>query len=112
MNGIALFAVVMKYLKTHFHQALEDRPEIVLEGMTVSYVITVPAKWDNASRECIKIAARKAGIAPVHIFSESEAAGRYCSLIPIRASPDDLFYLPRPNSRHAIVNLGGRKTEL
>lgn len=47
---------------------------------------------------------------PVQIFSESEAAGRYCRLVPIRASSTDIFYIPKPYSRHAIVNLGGEFT--
>ena len=55
---------MLKYLKSHFLEALDEGArygpsELGPEGFVVSYVITVPAKWDNASRECIKTAAKK-----------------------------------------------------
>lgn len=64
MSGIALYSIIMKYLKSHFLETLDEGvryspSQLTGEGFSVSYVITVPAKWDNASRECVKLAARK-----------------------------------------------------
>ncbi|KAH3838753.1 hypothetical protein DPMN_112168 [Dreissena polymorpha] len=112
MNAIALFSLVLKYLKEHFLSSLQESGrygpmETVTRDYNIKYVLTVPTKWDNASRECMKLAAKKAGLSPTHLFSESEAAARYLGLIPIRPSETSPFYLPKPNSKQAIVNLGG-----
>ena len=44
---------------------------------------------------------------PCSIFTESEAAGRYCRLLPLRTTSQGPFYMQRPGTSHLIVNLGG-----
>ncbi|XP_045204830.1 heat shock 70 kDa protein 12A-like [Mercenaria mercenaria] len=111
INGISLFTVVLKFLKVHCFSSLEDSARYgtseMLAKYTLRYVITVPTKWDNASRDCMKSAAKKAGLNPCFIYTESEATRRYCQLIPLRPNSESPFYVQKPQSRHMIVNLGG-----
>ncbi|XP_060591785.1 heat shock 70 kDa protein 12A-like [Ruditapes philippinarum] len=111
INGVSLFTIILKYLKIHCFAGLEDSARYgtseVLAKYNIRYVITVPTKWDNASRDCIKSAAKKAGLNPHYIHTESEAAGRYCRLVPIRPTTENSFYIQKPQTQHMIVNLGG-----
>lgn len=61
LNAITLFTLVLKYLKSHFVDSLEESALYTSHerGANAKYVITVPTKWDNASRECMKSAAKK-----------------------------------------------------
>jgi hypothetical protein len=66
INGVSLFTIILKYLKIHCFAGLEDSARYgtseVLAKYNIRYVITVPTKWDNASRDCIKSAAKKVNI--------------------------------------------------
>ena len=64
ISAISLFAIVFKYLRGHFMNTLEESARygaIDTPGkhFNVRYVVTVPVKWDNASRESVKSAAKK-----------------------------------------------------
>jgi hypothetical protein len=53
----------------------------------------------------------QAGLNPHYIHTESEAAGRYCRLVPIRPTTENSFYIQKPQTQHMIVNLGGKPHE-
>lgn len=112
ISAISLFSLVLKFLKSHFLDSLDESArygttESGTRNYAIKYVLTVPAKWDQASRECMKSAAKKAGISSCYIYSESEATDAYCRMIPIRPNAESQFYLPTPGTKHLIVNLGG-----
>ena len=64
LNGISVFSLALKYLRSHFLDALGvgdkySSSDTLAKGYAARYVITVPTKWDNYAIDCMKAAAKK-----------------------------------------------------
>ena len=64
VNGITVFSLALKFLRGHFLDALGvgDRyssSDSLAKGYVARYVVTVPTKWDNNAKECMKSACKK-----------------------------------------------------
>ncbi|KAI0539552.1 Hsp70 family protein-like protein [Xylaria digitata] len=73
--------VVADYLKAIFQHAIAEVEKGYLpgfvEGFKKQYILTVPAVWSDTAKATTQRAARKAGISPVDMITEPEAAALF-----------------------------------
>ena len=72
---------IRKYAEQHLESNANIRP--ILGGSKVSYIITVPAIWEEGAKQFTRDAALRAGIPETNLvfIAEPEAAALYCATI-------------------------------
>ncbi|XP_033740146.1 heat shock 70 kDa protein 12B-like [Pecten maximus] len=81
MRAMDVFAAGIKYLRDHFHTVLRGQFRSGLVGSSeIQWVLTVPAIWNEAAKQFMRMAAVKAGISGdcLTLALEPEAAALYC----------------------------------
>ncbi|TGJ87961.1 hypothetical protein E0Z10_g854 [Xylaria hypoxylon] len=77
----AVVDVAADYLKAIFQHAIAEVEKGYLpgfiEGFKKQYILTVPAVWSDTAKATTQRAARKAGISPVDMITEPEAAALF-----------------------------------
>ncbi|KAK5636412.1 hypothetical protein RRF57_012125 [Xylaria bambusicola] len=73
--------VAADYIKAIFQQALSEVEKGYLpgflDGFKKQYVLTVPAVWSDTAKAMTERAARRAGISPINMITEPEAAALF-----------------------------------
>lgn len=65
-------------LHKHAESSISERyPKSYLDKCSRKYILTVPAVWSDRAKNATLNAARSAGIRPVHLITEPEAAALY-----------------------------------
>lgn len=111
MPAIDVFARSIEYLKDKFVKTFKDRNLQVtflpLEKY-VTWVLTVPAIWDEPAKQFMQEAAERAGISKesLLICLEPEAAAIYCKWIQIERD-DDALNVMKPGRRFLVLDAGG-----
>ncbi|KAH3737743.1 hypothetical protein DPMN_044337 [Dreissena polymorpha] len=79
INSLLVFSSAIKYLHDEMLKALNLNFTAIDKG-DINFVFTVPAIWDDNSKQFMRIAAREAGIDMGHLSLalEPEAASIYC----------------------------------
>ncbi|XP_062574152.1 heat shock 70 kDa protein 12A-like [Saccostrea cucullata] len=84
LSALKIFSLSIKYLKDHCLQTMRDRG--IKPGETeIKYVLTVPAIWNDRSKQFMRTAAVQAGIKGdcLELALEPEAASVYCQRVPL-----------------------------
>ncbi|KAL4234288.1 hypothetical protein ACF0H5_005939 [Mactra antiquata] len=127
ISALKVFAISIRFLKGHLLNALRMRgKEISTED--IKWMITVPAMWNDTSKQFIRQAAVQAGIPPekLKLALEAEVASVYCQhmkgvgKLPIHLSgasyvladigggvTDVVFHQKRQDGRLKEMNRGG-----
>ncbi|XP_061169450.1 heat shock 70 kDa protein 12B-like [Saccostrea echinata] len=111
MLAIDVFAHSIRYLRDHFLMNFEknnlDKAYLPLDG-EITWVLTVPAIWDEPAKQFMEEAAEKAGIPKdfLMICLEPEAAAIFCKCLPIEKGVDCLNAM-QPGRRFIVLDAGG-----
>ncbi|XP_061173861.1 heat shock 70 kDa protein 12A-like [Saccostrea echinata] len=76
----------------------------------ILWVLTVPAIWDDAAKQFMRLAATQAGLPGdrLMICLEPEAASVYCKYLPLeRLEQDATLHALQPGRRFVVVDAGG-----
>ncbi|XP_062611441.1 heat shock 70 kDa protein 12A-like [Saccostrea cucullata] len=110
MLAIDVFTHSIKYLRGHFLDNFERRNlnTAISEERDITWVITVPAIWDEPAKQFMEEAAVKAGISKANLLIclEPEAAAIYCKCLPIEKAGDCLSAM-QPGRRFIVLDAGG-----
>ncbi|KAK3099979.1 hypothetical protein FSP39_012866 [Pinctada imbricata] len=117
MEALNVFRHCVEFLKDSlFEQIKNSFPEVKMTDL--DYVLTVPAIWDDVSKQFMREAATKAGIKKeqLTIALEPEAASIYCQHL-IMDHPGDLSqssYLGvvSKGTKYMVVDLGGGTADI
>ncbi|XP_065925054.1 heat shock 70 kDa protein 12A [Magallana gigas] len=111
MPAIDVFALSIEYLKDEFVKKFQERNlQVTITPLNkyVSWVLTVPAIWDEAAKQFMEEAAERAGISKesLLICLEPEAAAVFCKWIQIERN-DDALNVMKPGRRFLVLDAGG-----
>ncbi|XP_062611421.1 heat shock 70 kDa protein 12B-like [Saccostrea cucullata] len=111
MLAIEVFTHSIRYLKDHFLKNFEKQnleKALLPLDKEITWVLTVPAIWDEPAKQFMEEAAEKAGISKssLMICLEPEAAAMYCKCLPIEKGGDCLSAM-QPGRRFIVLDGGG-----
>ncbi|XP_060064403.1 heat shock 70 kDa protein 12A-like [Ylistrum balloti] len=108
MPAIKVFAAAIKYLKDHLMTSLNNKlTDVKLSD--ISWVLTVPAIWSNASKQFMREAAIVAGIRGDHlkIALEPEAASLFCKHLPMERTGEGKLKTFTSGFKYLVLDAGG-----
>ncbi|XP_061163998.1 heat shock 70 kDa protein 12B-like [Saccostrea echinata] len=117
MPAIDVFAIAIKYMKSHLLKELETKAEGCIRAEEIRWVLTVPAIWNDPAKQFMRDAAEKADIRGdcLTIALEPEAASIYCKHLPIEqiqtVGRKD-FGMFHPGSRYLVLDAGGGTVDI
>ncbi|XP_052781208.1 heat shock 70 kDa protein 12B-like isoform X1 [Mya arenaria] len=108
-EALPIFAMAIKFLHEHLLKAVENQTDILLEE-EISYVITVPAIWDDNAKELMRTAAEEAGLdgTRVTLALEPEAASIWCETLDV----DTRAALAGAGTQYMVIDLGGGTADI
>ncbi|XP_060082490.1 heat shock 70 kDa protein 12A-like [Ylistrum balloti] len=110
--ALTVFAESIKYFKEMLHDNFKNAA-IKPTDDTITWVLTIPAIWDNTAKQFMREAAVKAGIKNEHLLFalEPEAASVYCKEIHVQRKTGDegATFLTSydPGTKYMVADLGG-----
>lgn len=116
LPAMLIFSEAIRFLKSHLMDTLDKRATgIQLDD--VHWVLTVPAIWDDAAKQFMRVAAEKAGIDTdnLSIALEPEAASLYCKHLPVEkisGCDSQNFSAFSPGSRYLVLDAGGGTVDI
>ncbi|XP_022287524.1 heat shock 70 kDa protein 12A-like isoform X2 [Crassostrea virginica] len=114
MESIKVFAGAILYLKSHFLKTLAQRM-YAIDISDISWVLTVPAIWNDSSKLFATEAAKEAGISKDKLFivREPEAASWTCMRIPNEEKCESSSFEGLiSGSKYIVVNVGDPRTDI
>ncbi|XP_052780254.1 heat shock 70 kDa protein 12B-like [Mya arenaria] len=108
-QALSIFSMAIKFLQTHLLQAVANQTVGVLEK-EISYVITVPAIWDDNAKEFMRKAVKEAGLdeTRVTLALEPEAASIWCETLDV----DTRDALAGTGTQYMVIDLGGGTADI
>ncbi|XP_060577966.1 heat shock 70 kDa protein 12B-like [Ruditapes philippinarum] len=116
MPALVVFANAIKFLKDNFMATIRKRVPS-LKDTDVTYVLTVPAIWNDMAKRFMREAAVEAGIPnnQLVIALEPEAASVWCQGLKTeiqRCDEMDVLGISAVGTRYMIVDLGGGTADI
>nr|XP_022309539.1 heat shock 70 kDa protein 12A-like isoform X2 [Crassostrea virginica] len=107
--AMKVFSLSIEYLKEHCLKTINDRG-FTPKREDIKFVLTVPAIWNDISKQFMRTAAIKAGIekSQLTLALEPEAASIYCqreSLEKLRIGQQQ-SKLTKPKTRYLLADIG------
>lgn len=109
----SVFQHSIAYLKKHFFKTIEDR-DLGLKPEDITWVLTVPAIWNEPAKQFMREAAVEAGIPSknLQLALEPEAASLFCKFIPTEKQTNEdgqnIKLVPfSAGTRYMVLDLGG-----
>ncbi|XP_033742793.1 heat shock 70 kDa protein 12A-like [Pecten maximus] len=108
LPALDVFGHSIAFLNGHLTDAIKKQFGNIMDG-DIKYVLTVPAIWDDNSKQFMREAALKAGILEEHLMIalEPEAASIYCQHIPVERASNSFLESARAGLAYMVVDLGG-----
>ncbi|XP_062612228.1 heat shock 70 kDa protein 12B-like [Saccostrea cucullata] len=114
LPAMTVFAHGIRYLKDHLlnHLKVKGLDALIKEDDYIHWVLTIPAIWNDKSKQFMREAAKEAGIKSqnLSLALEPEAAALYCRMLPLErlstASCTNLSMF-QPGTRFMVLDLGG-----
>ncbi|XP_060576629.1 heat shock 70 kDa protein 12A-like [Ruditapes philippinarum] len=115
MSAMDVFSDCIKYLKNHLTQkCLQQLPDTC--DSDIRWVLTVPAIWNDTSKQFMREAAAKAGISDENLLIalEPEAASLCCRHLPMNAiGGGSCNFVPfAPGSKYLVFDAGGGTVDI
>ncbi|KAJ8298343.1 hypothetical protein KUTeg_024874 [Tegillarca granosa] len=114
MPAIDIFAMAIRYLKNHLLSTCEKRADMIKED-DVTWVLTVPAIWNDAAKQFMREAAEKAEIKGDHLLIalEPEAASMFCKHVPVEKMCSETGFASfAPGSKYLVLDAGGGTVDI
>ncbi|XP_078325395.1 heat shock 70 kDa protein 12B-like [Crassostrea virginica] len=109
MEAMKVFSAAIGYLRKHLQSTCEKQLTDI-EDSDIRWVLTVPAIWNDQSKQFMREAAEKVGIHKhrLVIALEPEAASLYCMYLPVqREGENSTFGVFKHGSKYMVVDAGG-----
>ncbi|XP_052774593.1 heat shock 70 kDa protein 12A-like isoform X2 [Mya arenaria] len=108
-QALPIFSMAIKFLQKHLLQAVTNQTVGLLER-EISYVITVPAIWDDNAKEFMRTAVEEAGLdeTRVTLALEPEAASIWCETLDV----DTRAALAGTGTQYIVIDLGGGTADI
>eukprot|EP00105_Crassostrea_gigas_P004833 XP_011418178.1 PREDICTED: heat shock 70 kDa protein 12A [Crassostrea gigas] len=109
MEAMKVFSSVIGYLKDHMWSTCESQLSGIQDS-DITWVLTVPAIWNDSSKQFMREAAEKVGICAndLMIALEPEAASLYCMHQPIQKNTENsTFGVFKSGAKYMVVDAGG-----
>nr|XP_022323072.1 heat shock 70 kDa protein 12A-like [Crassostrea virginica] len=114
MEAMKVFSAAIGYLKNHLLSTCEKQLTDIKDS-DIRWVLTVPAIWNDPSKQFMREAAEKVGICgdKLVIALEPEAASLYCMYLPVqRDDENSTFEVFKSGSKYMVVDAGGGTVDI
>lgn len=120
MPALDVFAISIQYLKDHLMESLHNKIHGI-EDNDIRWVLTVPAIWNDGSKQFMREAAEMAGIKRENlvIALEPEAASLFCMHLPVEKMAiegnvaDSMSISPfSKGTKYMVVDVGGGTVDI
>ncbi|XP_053400020.1 heat shock 70 kDa protein 12A-like [Mercenaria mercenaria] len=120
MKALTVFGIAIKYLKGHLMDNLRNKIHGIIEE-DIRWVLTVPAIWNDGSKQFMREAAEMAGIKRENlvIALEPEAASLFCMHLPVDkmsmegSMSDSMRVSPfSKGTKYMVVDVGGGTVDI
>ncbi|XP_061183705.1 heat shock 70 kDa protein 12A-like [Saccostrea echinata] len=117
LDAIVVFTHCIRYLKDHLleqiNKTLLTKSETKIEVKDITFVITVPAIWDDTAKMFMRKAAEAAEIPSDQLLLalEPEAASIYCQHMHLE-NPDNTRKKESINSKYMVLDIGGGTADI
>lgn len=114
MQALKVFSLAIEYLKNHLLKKIQERLRNALEDDDLYFVITVPAIWDDPSKQFMREAAEAAGIKKekLAIALEPEAASIFCQKLKTDRSGNEFDETVKSGMKYMVIDLGGGTADI
>ncbi|XP_052781386.1 heat shock 70 kDa protein 12A-like [Mya arenaria] len=115
LNAQIVFSSAIRFLKDDVLKVIGDRIEGAITSEEISWVLTVPAIWDDGAKQFMREAAEMAEISSDKLILalEPEAAAIYCRHIPAKkAGEDGSLSTFETGSKFLVVDAGGGTVDI
>nr|XP_022323071.1 heat shock 70 kDa protein 12B-like isoform X4 [Crassostrea virginica] len=109
MEAMKVFSAAIGYLRNHLLSTCAKQLTGI-DDSNITWVLTVPAIWNDPSKQFMREAAEKVGICGERlvIALEPEAASLYCMYLPVQKdSENSTFGVFKSGSKYMVVDAGG-----
>ncbi|KAK3097633.1 hypothetical protein FSP39_011566 [Pinctada imbricata] len=112
VNAEKVFAESIRYLKQHFLKMLNNQGKVI-DDSEIQYTLTVPAIWNDSSKQFMRNAAKKAGIdvKKLKIALEPEAAAFFCQYEKTKRN-ENTFAAAEIGTKYMVIDLGGGTVDI
>ncbi|XP_010147427.1 PREDICTED: heat shock 70 kDa protein 12A-like, partial [Eurypyga helias] len=118
LPALTVFSESLRYLKEHALNTIQEASfQTVCDQEEITWVVTVPAIWNSAARQFMRLAAKEAGLISnmtsekLIIALEPEAASLWCKKLPqegfMADSSDKKKFEDSPGIQYIVVDCGG-----
>ncbi|XP_061164053.1 heat shock 70 kDa protein 12B-like [Saccostrea echinata] len=112
LPAVEVFAHAIRYLKDHLIMEIESKDtSVIVKECNITWVLTVPAIWDDPAKQFMRKAAEKAGIESksLVIALEPEAASIYCKELPVEklSGTESGIGVFSPGKKYLVLDAGG-----
>ncbi|XP_076071446.1 heat shock 70 kDa protein 12A-like [Mytilus galloprovincialis] len=116
MQAIKVFSLAIEYLKNHLLEKIQQRLKNALQDDDLYFVLTVPAIWDDPSKQFMREAAEAAGIKKdkLAIALEPEAASIFCQKLKTDKAETgrDFCETVKSGMKYMVIDLGGGTADI
>ncbi|XP_052674624.1 heat shock 70 kDa protein 12A-like [Crassostrea angulata] len=107
MEAIKVFSTAIGYLKDQMLTNCKKQMTGIEES-DITWVLTVPAIWDEKSKQFMREAAEEAGICRDKLVLALEPASLYCMYLPLhKDSENSTFGVFKSGEKYIVVDAGG-----
>nr|XP_021408505.1 heat shock 70 kDa protein 12A [Lonchura striata domestica] len=123
LPALTVFSESLRYMKDHALNTIKEASfQTVYSEEEITWVITVPAIWNAAAKQFMRLAAKEAGIISdmlsrnLIIALEPEAASLWCKQLPhegfMADSSDKKKFEDSPGIQYIVVDCGGGTVDI
>ncbi|XP_052796649.1 heat shock 70 kDa protein 12A-like [Mya arenaria] len=114
MPAMDVFSACIRYLREHLMKRVQQQLPDVKDD-EIRWVLTVPAIWNDVSKQFMREAAEQAGMVGDSLIMalEPEAASLCCRYLPMNTLKGSSRFMPfRPETRYLVFDAGGGTVDI
>uniref|UniRef100_K1QZA6 Heat shock 70 kDa protein 12B n=1 Tax=Magallana gigas TaxID=29159 RepID=K1QZA6_MAGGI len=116
VDAMKVFTHCINHMRKHLLEDLENKTTARITMDDITFVLTVPAIWDDTAKMFMREAAVQAGIKSdqLLIALEPESASIYCQLMHLESTNNKRFFLAGKESgaKYMVLDLGGGTADI
>ncbi|XP_052225981.1 heat shock 70 kDa protein 12A-like isoform X2 [Dreissena polymorpha] len=108
LSALHVFALSIRFMKDDLSKVIEHRVAGYKED-DITWVLTVPAIWDDSAKHFMRLAAEQAGISAdkLMLALEPEAASLYCRHLPVQIDGESSLSTFHAGQKYLVLDAGG-----
>lgn len=112
LSALTVFSLSIEFLADNVVQTCNDQVSGVITREDVHWVLTVPGIWNDAAKQFMRQAAKKAKITDLTIALEPEVASVFCRHLPDAKDKTMSLSTFPPGTKYLVLDAGGGTVDI